>query len=246
MTRHDVARSLLRAIYSTGLTSCPIHQAKTLTIRLHPLASQSSDNTHQTSLRSAQQKPKHYSRNRAAPDLRIGLGLNSLKARYHEIWRSELVADPGFAEPLAVAFDTDAHWVGNPARISSSDCVRCCSMRIVAAWEATLHPCHRTPTLALGRRRRWQVVGGSAAGFFTRFDLRGIARDMTDDMIPEMTTDELFMHPFREVLRGELGEGTPRRLPAPGNLGAALPAAYAVAVHDRPADARSGPMWWGW
>jgi hypothetical protein len=44
MTRHDDARSLLRAIYSTEVDILPDPQAKTLTIGLHPLANQSSDN----------------------------------------------------------------------------------------------------------------------------------------------------------------------------------------------------------
>jgi len=44
MARHDDARSLLRAIYSTDADILPDPQAKTLTIRLHPLANQSSDN----------------------------------------------------------------------------------------------------------------------------------------------------------------------------------------------------------
>jgi hypothetical protein len=44
MTRHDDARSLLRAIYNTEADILPDPQAKTLTIRLHPLANQSSDN----------------------------------------------------------------------------------------------------------------------------------------------------------------------------------------------------------
>ncbi len=43
MTRHDDARSLLRAIYSTEVDLVPDPQAKTLTIRLHPLANSSSD-----------------------------------------------------------------------------------------------------------------------------------------------------------------------------------------------------------
>jgi hypothetical protein len=38
MTRHDDARSLLRAIYSTEVDIVPDPQANTLTIRLHPLA----------------------------------------------------------------------------------------------------------------------------------------------------------------------------------------------------------------
>jgi len=38
MTRHDDARSLLRAIYSTEVEILRDPQAKTLTIRLHPLA----------------------------------------------------------------------------------------------------------------------------------------------------------------------------------------------------------------
>ena len=43
MARHDDARSLLRGIYSTEVDILPDLQAKTLTIRLHPLANQSSD-----------------------------------------------------------------------------------------------------------------------------------------------------------------------------------------------------------
>jgi hypothetical protein len=41
--RHDDARSLLRAIYSTEIDLIPDPQAKTLTIRLHPLANAASD-----------------------------------------------------------------------------------------------------------------------------------------------------------------------------------------------------------
>ena len=43
MRRHDDARSLLRAIYSTEIDLIPDPQAKTLTIRLHPLANAASD-----------------------------------------------------------------------------------------------------------------------------------------------------------------------------------------------------------
>jgi len=43
MTRRDDARSLLRAIYNTEVDLLPDPPAKTLTIRLHPLANQSSD-----------------------------------------------------------------------------------------------------------------------------------------------------------------------------------------------------------
>ena len=43
MTRHDDARSLLRAIYNTEADMVPDRNAKTLTIRLHPLANNSSD-----------------------------------------------------------------------------------------------------------------------------------------------------------------------------------------------------------
>ena len=43
MTRHDDARSLLRAIYSTEVDIVPDPRAKTLTVRLHPLANTSSD-----------------------------------------------------------------------------------------------------------------------------------------------------------------------------------------------------------
>jgi hypothetical protein len=43
MTRHDDARSLLRALYNTEADMIPDIEAKTLTIRLHPLASPCSD-----------------------------------------------------------------------------------------------------------------------------------------------------------------------------------------------------------
>src|SRR5271169_6160557 len=43
MTRHDDARSLLRAVYTTEVDINPDMQAKTLTIRLHPPANNSSD-----------------------------------------------------------------------------------------------------------------------------------------------------------------------------------------------------------
>jgi hypothetical protein len=43
MTRHDDARSLLRAVYNTEADRVPDLEAKTLTIRLHPLANTSSD-----------------------------------------------------------------------------------------------------------------------------------------------------------------------------------------------------------
>jgi len=43
MTRHDDARSLLRAIYNTEADMVPDMEANTLTIRLHPLANNSSD-----------------------------------------------------------------------------------------------------------------------------------------------------------------------------------------------------------
>ena len=43
MSRHDDARSLLRGIRNTEVDLLPDEQAKTLTIRLHPLANQSSD-----------------------------------------------------------------------------------------------------------------------------------------------------------------------------------------------------------
>jgi len=43
MSRHDDARSLLRAIYSTEVDLIPDEHLKTLTVRLHPLANTSSD-----------------------------------------------------------------------------------------------------------------------------------------------------------------------------------------------------------
>jgi hypothetical protein len=43
MSRHDDARNLLRAVYSTEVDLIPDQEAKTLTVRLHPLANPSSD-----------------------------------------------------------------------------------------------------------------------------------------------------------------------------------------------------------
>jgi seryl-tRNA synthetase len=43
MSRHDDARSLLRAAYSTEVDLIPDQKTKTLTVRLHPLANTSSD-----------------------------------------------------------------------------------------------------------------------------------------------------------------------------------------------------------
>ena len=43
MMRHDDARSLLRGVYNAEVDIAPDSQAKTLTIRLHPLANRSSD-----------------------------------------------------------------------------------------------------------------------------------------------------------------------------------------------------------
>ena len=43
MTRHDDARSLLRAVYNTEVDMIPDSEAKTLRIRVHPLANKSSD-----------------------------------------------------------------------------------------------------------------------------------------------------------------------------------------------------------
>jgi hypothetical protein len=43
MMRHDDARSLLRAVYNAEADIAPDPQAKTLTVRLHPVANRSSD-----------------------------------------------------------------------------------------------------------------------------------------------------------------------------------------------------------
>lgn len=45
MTRHDDARRLLRAIYDTQVDLLPNAHDKTLTVRVHPLANESSDET---------------------------------------------------------------------------------------------------------------------------------------------------------------------------------------------------------
>jgi hypothetical protein len=137
----------------------------------------------------------------------------------------QLVADPGFPEPLAVAFDTDitlgwqpgAHLVERLRALLLDAGQR-------LGWQYFMIA--RTPTLALARRRRRRVIRGPAAGFLAGFDLRGIARDMTDDVIVQMTADELLMHTFRQTLCGELGKGAREGCLA-GNLGAAFPAADA-------------------
>ena len=43
MARYDDARSLLRAVYSSEIDLLPNAKDKTLTVRIHPLANQSSD-----------------------------------------------------------------------------------------------------------------------------------------------------------------------------------------------------------
>ena len=136
----------------------------------------------------------------------------------------QLVADPGFPEPLAVAFDTDITlgWQ------SGAHLVERLRALLLDAGQRLGWQCFmlaRTPTLALGRRRR-RVIRRAAAGFLAGFDLRGIARDMTDDVIVQMTADELLMHTFRQTLCGERGKGAREGCLA-GNLGAALPAADA-------------------
>jgi len=78
MTRHDDARSLMRAIYNTEVDLVPDPQAKTLTIRLHPLANASSDDAVQASLRRDQRHRNHFSGYRLAVQLRIGILPKSL------------------------------------------------------------------------------------------------------------------------------------------------------------------------
>jgi hypothetical protein len=56
MTRHDGARSRIRAVYNTEADMVPDLEAKTLTIRLHPLANTSSD-----------QAVRHLAKNSTAP-----------------------------------------------------------------------------------------------------------------------------------------------------------------------------------
>jgi uncharacterized protein (DUF2267 family) len=86
MSSHDDARSLLRAVYSTEVDLVPDQKAKTLTVRLHPLANTWSD-----------QALENQRRNQCHRDtipgtelrlnLRIGVGAKCLKI--HEIRRSE-------------------------------------------------------------------------------------------------------------------------------------------------------------
>ena len=120
--------------------------------------------------------------------------------------KMQLVADPGFPEPLAVAFDTDitlgwqpgAHLVERLRALLLDAGQR-------LGWRYFMLA--QTAMLALGRRRRRRVIRRPAAGFLAGFDLRGIGRDMTDDVILPMTADELLMHTFRQTLCGELDKG---------------------------------------
>jgi len=136
----------------------------------------------------------------------------------------QFVADPGLTEPLAVAFNPDialgwqrrAH-VGKRLSALLLDAGQWFGRQyFVLAWPATL---------ALRRLGRGRIVRGPAEGFLARFDLRGVTRQMTDDMAVQMTTDELLMHPFGQALRGELGEGAREGCLA-GHIGASFPAAY--------------------
>ena len=83
MKRHDDARSLLRAIYSTEADILPDPQAKTLSpsasTRL-PTNPPTMGHRFRTSLRSSFNRNRNIiPRNRAAPEIRIGVGSNSLK-----------------------------------------------------------------------------------------------------------------------------------------------------------------------
>ncbi len=147
----------------------------------------------------------------------------------------QLVADPGLLVALAVAFDPD----------------------ITLGWQPGAHLVERLCAaarcgLAARRQRTSSLRGRPACAWAARavasrpgiggrvfhaLRSRSVARDMTYDMIPQMTTDELLMHPIREVLGGELGKGARDGCLA-GTVGAF--SRICVAVHDRSADARSG------
>jgi hypothetical protein len=79
MARHDDAGSLLRGIDNTEVDILLDQQANALTIQLHPLANQPSDDGDQASLRPGQCHRNVVSRHRIAPDLQTGLGTKSLK-----------------------------------------------------------------------------------------------------------------------------------------------------------------------
>jgi hypothetical protein len=84
----------------------------------------------------------------------------------------------------------------------------------------------RALLLGAGQRLGWQYFILLRTPTLAGFDLRGIARDMTDDVILQMTADEQLVHTFRQTLCGELGKGAREGCLA-GNLGAAFPAADA-------------------
>ena len=102
--------------------------------------------------------------------------------------------------------------------------MRCCSMRVSGLGGSTSSLRGR-PRLRLGGAGE-RSSDDRRRGFLAGFDLGGIARDMTDDVIVQMTADELLMHTFRQTLCGELGKGAREGCLA-GNLGAAFPAADA-------------------
>ena len=64
-------------------------------------------------------------------------------------------------------------------------------------------------------------------------------------MIPQMAMDELLMHPFREVLGGELGKGA-REGCLTRSVGAAFLAAYASRCTIDLQALDQGRAWWGW
>jgi hypothetical protein len=85
MSRHDDACSLLRVVYSTEIDLTPDQEAKTLAVRLHPLAQHVVRPGAQTSLRGHQCNRDTIPGHSTAFNLRIGVGTKSLKV--HEIRR---------------------------------------------------------------------------------------------------------------------------------------------------------------
>ena len=99
MTRHDDARSLLRAVYNTEVDINPDMEAKTLTIRLHPPANNSSDQPSDI-LRRTKLHRDRLSRHRTALDLRIGVIANSLRSgglKSFQAVAAPFTGDSGFA-----------------------------------------------------------------------------------------------------------------------------------------------------
>ena len=128
----------------------------------------------------------------------------------------QLVADPGFPEPLLLRLTPTSHWVGRSTHLVERLPLTDAGQRLGWCTGSA-----RTPTLTLGRRRRRWVIRRPSAGFLRAANLGGTPRDMTSvSVILQMAADELLVHTFRQTSRGELGSGArDRRHAAPRLLG---------------------------